>query len=1140
MQIIVCKRWHLLRSSGNNAAQPKLTTGAANCGHLVQKALRIMKLTAFLILATCLQVAASDGFGQKVTLSEREVPVEKIFNEIKKQTGFNFLYTSNLLANAHKVTVQVTNAPVNEVLDIALAGQGLEYRVKGEDKLIIIKNKPVVKTVAEAGTKEGGPIDVSGRVTDADGHALPGANVQVRGSNIGVITDKDGRFSLKDIPENSILEITYVGHEMKTLNVRGGGLVNIALEQKLSMMDETVVVGYWNTTNRLKTGNVSVVKAEDIAKQPVNNPLLALQGRVPGLFITQANGLPGSGIQVAIQGKNSINRGNEPFYVIDGVPYTSLLLPNYGSVLGSSAQGIQATSGNPLSFLNPADIESISVLKDADATAIYGSRGANGVILITTKKGKSGQTKVDVNLQTGWGKVTRTLDLLNTQKYLEMRHEAKINDNESIYTTDYDINGFWDTTRYTDWQKELIGNTAHYTDVNANVSGGTANTQILVGAGYHRETTVFPGSLSDERGSLHFSIINTSTNQRFKMQLTGNYLEDNNRIISGDLTEAAIRFAPNAPKIYNEDGLLNWMPDANGASTWDNPLAYLYNRYKNKTKSLVGNAMLSYQIVPGLEIKSSFGYTNLQSNDIATFPLISTRPDFRSFIQRSALYSNNNISSWIIEPQISYITKLGNSRLEGLLGTTIQQNMSNGLQIRGSGFNSDVVLDDIKSAPSITIDGTVNTVYKYNALFARLSYNLFDKYLLNLTARRDGSSRFGPGSQFHNFGAAGIGWIFSKEGVLKKYLPWISFGKVTASYGSTGNDQIGDYQFMTLYNNSFSVGVPYQGVNGLQPGTLSNGFLQWEETKKLQVGLDISLFKERVSFTASYFCNRSSNQLLNYYLPIQTGLGSIFRNLPANVQNSGWEFTLNTSNINTKNFSWSCDFNITIPKNLLLKFPSIETTGYGSTYIVGEPITITKVYSFGGVDPSSGVYQFFDNKGNLTSAPDFSTDRTILINTAPIVFGGIKNNFKFGGVQLDFLFQFIKRKGLNYLFGNATGAYFNINQPISILNRWQKPGDKTSIQRYNSNFSLVNQSLYANESDASYADASFVRLKNLSLSYTMPESWYRGTKLNNVRLYMQGQNLFTITNYIGLDPETLSSTTLPTLKVFTIGLQMGF
>jgi TonB-dependent SusC/RagA subfamily outer membrane receptor len=326
------------------------------------------------------------------------------------------------------------------------------------------------------------------------------------------------------------------------------------------------------------------------------------------------------------------------------MPYTSQLLPGVNpSIIPNS--GVGNVKGNPLSFTNPSDIESIEVLKDADATAIYGSRAANGAILITTKKGKPGKTKVDLNMQTGIGQVSRKLDLLNTQQYLEMRREGVVNEGRTIVSTDYDLNGLWDTTRYTDWQKELIGGTAHYTDLQASVSAGNENLQYLLGVGYHKETTVYPDQFSDQKGSLHFNINNISDNRRFKVQITGNYLVDDNRLPSQDLMERAVKVAPDAPSLYNVDGTLNWMPNSSGNSSWTNPLSYTLKKYENTTYNLVSNAIFSYQILPGLDVKSSFGYTNLQSNELSTSPLSAERPENRPSGDRSAVYGNNKISS---------------------------------------------------------------------------------------------------------------------------------------------------------------------------------------------------------------------------------------------------------------------------------------------------------------------------------------------------------------------------------------------------------------------------------------------------------------------------------------------------------------
>jgi TonB-linked SusC/RagA family outer membrane protein len=961
----------------------------------------------------------------------------------------------------------------------------------------------------------------------------------VKGSERGTMTGADGSFNLKGVSPGVILLVSYAGFVPKEVRVDKSTEFSLVLTPSNSPLDEVKVIAYGTTTDRLNTGDVTTIKSEDIEKQPVSNPLLALEGRVPGLFITQTTGFPGGGVQVLVQGQNSIGNGSDPFYVIDGVPYTSELLPNWGTFLGYSGVNNSQQSGNPLNYINPADIESISVLKDADATAIYGSRAANGAILITTKKGKAGATKVDFNLQNGWGELTRRLPLLNTSQYLEMRHEAIANDGLTTQPTDYDINGLWDTTRSTDWQKQLLGSTAQFTQLTGTVSGGNTNTQFLVGGTYNRQTTVFPGDFTDQKASMHFNINNISTDQRFRLQLSGSYLIDDNELPSYDITSTVIDLAPDAPPLYSPNGGLNWAPNGSGSSSWSNPVSYLYDTYENKTNNLVSNAVLSYAILPNLEIKSSFGYTNLQSNEIVGLPLIATAPENRPFTQRSARYSDNNIHSWIIEPQLRSVNVIGKGKLEVLVGSTIEQNNSNGSQLLGAGYNSDLVLGDIHSAATVTSFSSTSAVYKYNAGFARINYSLEDKYIIDLTTRRDGSSRFGPANQFHDFGAAGIAWIFSREDLVQKNFSFLSFGKLRSSFGTTGNDQIGDYQFMTLYSPT-SVGVAYQGTTGLVPNGLSNPYLQWEETKKLQFGIDLGFLKDRISFNGNYFRNRSSNQLLNYALPNITGFESVTRNFPATVQNSGGELTLTTINIKSKNFNWTTRFNLTIPRNKLLAFPNLSSSSYASNLIIGQPINILKVYHFMGVNPTTGVYQFSDGHGGVTPTPDtnYQAAATTLIKTFPQFYGGFGNNLRYKEFELDLFFQFTKQKGLNYQFGNNPGGP-GINQPTYVLKRWQKPGDITGIQRFNSDYSLNEEFADATFCDAAYLDASYIRLKNMSLSWHLPEAWEKKAHLQNTRLFIQGQNLLTITHYKGLDPETLSSSSLPPLRILTFGLQVS-
>jgi TonB-linked SusC/RagA family outer membrane protein len=1100
---------------------------------------RIMKLTGILLLAACLHVSAK-GVGQTVSLSEMNSPLIKVMKEIEQQTGYAFFYKSQWLTQAKKVTVKAENIPLQQALDLCFKDQPFTYLISGKN--ISIKPKLNKKPIDKKN------IDVSGKIMDKDGNPLMGANIKIRGTSKGTTTNADGFFSLKDIDDDAVLEISYVGFEAQLIYLKGRSSLTVNLNPKNSALDELQVIAYGTTTKRFTTGNVSTVKGEDIEKQPVQNVLLALEARVPGLFITQNSGLPGGGVTVRIQGQNSIGNGSDPLYVIDGVPLLSQL-PATGidGILGSSGGSGSggSSNGSPLSYINPSDIESIEVLKDADATAIYGSRAANGAILITTKKGKAGQTKVSFNLQQGWGKATRKMDMLNTRQYLDMRYEALKNDGIDINTisptnTSYTDLKVWDTTRYTDWQKALIGGTAKYTNISGSVSGGTATTQYFISGTYNKQTTVFPGNFADQKGAVHFNLNTSSLNQKFRLQFSGNYMLDKNELPQTDLTQKAIQLAPDAPALYNDDGTLNWAPNNLGNSTWTNPLVYNYIRYKNQTNNLIANTILGYRIIPGLEIKSSFGYTNTQTDDYYGRPLISNSPESRASSQRSADYGSRNLNSWIIEPQLTYNTKISKGKMDFLLGGTVtQQNYKSGFLL-GSGYNSDEVLENMQAAATVTVRSQAIGQYKYNAVFSRLNYNWEDKYLINLTARRDGSSRFGSKTQLHNFGSVGVGWIVSSERFIQN-ISFLSFVKLRASYGTTGSDQIGDYGFLSLYNNVSNQGLPYQNTTGLAPGGLPNPFLEWEETRKLQAGLDIGFFNDRILINGTYSRNRSSNQLLQYNLPSFVGYDNIIQNFPATIQNTSWEFSLQTTNIKSKQFSWSTRFNLTVPKNKLYAFPDIEKSTYANSLIIGQPLVLTKAYHFAGVDPGTGKYMFLDSKGSPTSTPSSTTDRTFYFVPFPHFYGGLENILNYKNFELSFSFQFVKQKGRNYFFYNGNqfpGQFFSFgsNQPVGVLNHWQKPGDVAAVAAY----STTTLQSKAVTSDYFYTDASYIRLKNLSLSWQTPSQWLKKVKMQNARIYLQGQNLITITKLRGMDPENLSISSLPPLKMITAGVQITF
>jgi len=1093
-----------------------------------------------------MQVSAAT-FAQKLTYAKNGASLEEVFKEIRKQTGYNVFYSNKKIDDTRKIDVHFKDAELKDVLEVCVDRQSLEYTI--DDKNIFIKPKD--PTFLERLANRWASIDANGRVVDSENRPLPGASVKVKATGKGVSTDKDGRFFLRGVEEGAVLVVSFIGYLPKEVSA-SANMGNVVLEQSLSKLDEVQVIAYGTTTQRLSTGNVTTIKAEVIEKQPVNNPLLALQGRVPGLFIEQATGFAGTGVKVRIQGQNSLNYGSDPLYVIDGVPFSSQLLPGGNEILGNSGATAEngrtdiPTVGNPLSFINPADIESIDVLKDAAATAIYGSRAASGAILITTKKGKAGDTRINFNLQSGWSKVPHKLKLMNNVQYLEMRREALKND--GILTPapgnfgDNDLNGNWNNSRNVDWQKQLIGGTAGYQDMNASVSGGGNLTTFLIGTGYHRETTVFPGTFADQKGSLHFNIGNTTPNQRFNIQFSGSYLFDHNQMPSYDFTLDALRLAPIAPDLYNRSGGVNWAPDALGNSTFIvNPIGYVINKFLDKTTNLTTNMVISYKLLKDLEFKSNFGYNSLVSSSTNKSFLGSSAPEFIQYSSRSTIFGNANSSSWTIEPQLAFNRKVSQGTLEILLGATLTQNRRRATQILGGNFSNDLVMDDLLSAPVVKPLSSFSFKYRYNALFGRINYNWQDKYILNLTARRDGSSRFGPASQFHNFGAVGAAWIFSKENFLHDGFGILSFGKLRGSYGTTGSDQIGDYRFLSLYNPMPLQGILYQGIPGYLPIGLTNPNLQWEETRKLQIGLDLGFFKDKVLFNANYYRNHSSNQLNEYGLPSITGFYSITRNQAFKIRNSGWELSLSSTNISSGSFHWSSNINLTIPKSLLVDYPDIQKSSAFFTAIIGKPLSSRYVYRFLGVDPATGIYQFADKNGNPTSNPVFGPDNTKIIDTAPKYYCGFQNTLSFKNFQLDFLFSFVKQVAQSFSPGVIAGTFYGGrgNQPVSLLNRWQKPGDVTSIPRFTSGNALDQSVLqYFNQSDASWIDASYIRLKNVSLSYVLPDHWSKKMHLQHFSVFVQGQNIWTITGYSGLDPES-KSMSLPPLRVITLGAKIN-
>jgi TonB-linked SusC/RagA family outer membrane protein len=1111
------------------------------------KTLMIMKFTAIIVLSACL-TASANGYSQ-ITLSVKNAPLQKVFKEIQKQSGYDFFYTYELLQQAGNVSVKVDKVPLEKALEESLRGKGLTYEIINKTVVIKEKAKEIIKKELIPT-----PIDVKGRVVNENGEPVAGASVKIKGTDIGTSTNENGEFTLNVSDSNMVLVIS--GTNIETVEVKINARTNLTftVKTKISKLDEIQIVAYGTTTQRYNVGSVTKVTAEEIGKQPVSNPLAALQGRVAGLVVTSTSGIPGASFKLQIRGQNSLNPKvtsslniplDIPLIIIDGVPYApqNVNTNQFTSLASPQADLYNNPYGgmSPFNSINPADIESIEVLRDADATAIYGSRGANGVIIITTKKGKEGKARFSLNVYTGESRTTRTMALLNTQQYLAIRHEAFKNDG-IIPNTNPSSTGYakdlliFDTTKYTDWKKQFYGGTSRTTDVNSSLTGGTVNTQFLVGAGYHHETYIFPGDFVSNRISVQANFRHSSTDKKFSLEMFSNYAYDENNSSGSPNALRANGLPPDYPDLLDGSGNLNW--SYKGVDLFDNALAYLKQQYKSWNYNLISHLQIGYELFKNFTIQYSLGYSNYNGNEISKNPISAQDP--LSTPISTAGFGTNYFQTWIIEPQAEYKRVFGKLKVNFLVGNTLQKNINSSTTAIGSGYSNEALLGSI-SAAAIVVNNDNYSEYKYAAIFGRFTSVFNNKYILSINGRRDGSSRFGPQKQYGNFGSIGAGWLFSEESILKEKFPILSYGKLRASFGTTGNDNIGNYQYLARWGttSNFLSGLLFQGTNGYVPLNLYNPKFSWSTTRKLEASLELGFNKDRFISSITWYRNRCNNQLVSYSLPTQTGFPSVTANFPALVENKGWEIQVSSTNIKTKHFSWKTNFNISIPKNRLVSFPGIENTGYSSIYKVGQSLSVLNKYKLLGVNDTTGIYAFEDlNKDGTIDNLDFQ----VIGNLDPKYYGGIDNSFSYKQFELSIFIEYRKQTGANYLqqlYNFPAGAYGNI--PVVLLDHWQKPGDHSNIERFSTRQStLAGQAAtkYSRSSGA-YTDASFARFKTISLSYTLKNSFGK-RKTVPIRFSVTAQNLFTITKFKGNDPETQSYYGVPPLKTIVAALQFTF
>jgi TonB-linked SusC/RagA family outer membrane protein len=1002
--------------------------------------------------------------------------------------------------------------------------------------------------------------DIVGTVRNTANDPLANVNVRIVGTSIGTVTDTKGKFKLSPDSKNPVIQFSATG--METLFIQPGNQtdLNIVLKTQTNSLDEVQVIAYGTNTQRNTVGSITKISGEQINAQPITNPLAGLEGLSPGLVVTASSGIPGSSYTVQVRGQNTVNPNlsnliapiDQPLFIVDGVPYSpqngninqfaSVASPGGALTFHDQHGGI-----SPFNGINPSDIESIEVLRDASATAIYGTRGGNGVIIITTKKGKAGKSELNISLTDGESRIGHTIPMMNTQQYLSMRRQAFANDgltpNNTIYDAAYapDLTVF-DTTRYTDWKKYFLGNTAHNLNLNGSLSGGSNNTQFRLGTGFNRDTYIFPGNYADNRASFSANIHHNSEDKALTVDFSAIYSYEKNNSSSDPSLLTAFILDPDYPAPTDARGNLNWNYKGvplDGSYAGYNPFSYLKELYTIQNTTLNTNLSIGYKILNGLTFRTSLGYSTYNSHEYSGDPLAAQDPEYSP--QATARFGNNNFMTWIIEPQLEYRKASKRSILDVLIGGTLQKNSNYSDEIDGSGYINDNLIGSISGAPTQYATDSYSQ-YKYIALFGRLDYKLDGKYILDVTGNRDGSSRFGPNKQFGNFGSLGAGWLFNEENFIKDNLSFLTYGKLKGSYGLIGNDQVANYQYIPRWQPST---YNYNGSLGYFPQNISNPDFTWATTKKLEFGLEMGFLKDRLLTGITWYSTRTGDQLISYNLPNQTGFNSVVENENALVQNTGFEITMQYTFVSTNHFSWVSSFNMTIPQSKLLSFPNLATSSYALTYQLGKPLSEIYGFRYADVNPADGLFEFYAANGQKTENPVFKgnksfNDQVPLGSLDPKFYGGWQNTFTYGNFQLGVMLNYRKQMGINYLgqvYNYIPGNEFN--QPLALLNSWKNPGQNAKYQILSSQYGqAATDATYFTQSSGAYSDASFIRFKVITLSYQLPKEIMNKLKIQNLRIYVTAENLFTINGYKGNDPETQNFYGVPELKTVSCGLQL--
>ncbi|TDQ79742.1 SusC/RagA family TonB-linked outer membrane protein [Sphingobacterium yanglingense] len=1083
------------------------------------------------------------------TFKKKNVTIEAVLKELEKQTSYNLFYKFEEVRMLKKVDVNFVNAPLKEVLDQLISSNGLTYSIT--DNTIIIKttvlNSPPVKNstgVLQTGIIRG---KISDRTTQAP---LSGATLKV--NNKSQQSNNNGEFVLNNVKLGDRVEISFTGYIAKTITLSDFNDLDVALELDYSSLDEVVVTGYTVQKKRELTGAISSLKASDVAGSLAVSVDGAMQGRMSGVNVQSRVGVPGAAIKVEVRGPGSISAGTEPLYIVDG------LIVNNNNVSNT-------VSTNPLANINPEDILTIEVLKDAAAASVYGAQAGNGVVLITTKKGKEGRATIDVGYRGGNVMPINLLPLMNSQQYLNARYEALKNKNpnqtdEQIWKTvltqsrlDVNMNANDIAALETyDWQK------AAYT------GGGTNKFDLAVSGGTSTSNYRLSGSWEDTEGSIIGSDFSRGTvNMNYNNQLSKKVSVQTNVNLSainqhGPLGATGTTTQFSSPSyanpmilpflpIYNEDGSYNFsLAGFPGTFTRNTLHSTALNESRENNNSLFGNIQINYRILDNLTYK---GMAGIDYRDISARQYYDPRSIDGNARGGILIEYTDEPITFTTTHTLQYAPKLADGHsLNNLLGTEYRSFSNQGGNVRGEGFPNHL-FTELASAAVIVSATSQWTGVKRMGSFFQSNYNYADKYFASGIIRYDGSSRFGTNSKFGFFPAISLGWDMAQEDFIKNQA--VNQLKLRLGYGQTGNDQIGNFASRSLYGG----GITYNGSAGIQSNTLGNSELRWEKNVTTNLGLDYAFFNSRIYGSIEAYHRLSKDLLLDKPVVWAGGYSQITQNL-GEVINQGLEFEVGAVVWNRNNFKWTSNFNISFQRNEVTKlYDDVTLLPGDNSVMVGQSLRTFLLPQYAGVNSATGRAVWYDKEGNYSYNPGtMELDSYAphgLPNELPDFYGGFNNLFEYKGISVGIFFQYdygrvlydnfarnLSRKGDSQINGMAW--YYD--------NRWLSEGQITSVPRPIDGAAETNNARGDLASTRYLQDGSYIRLKNINLGYQLPKTIISKVGLKQARVFMQGNNLYTWTKFAGYDPEfyVVGSNTssnvgvVPTAKSYYFGVQLSF